>query len=365
MGEDATMYDTTNFLGGALLGIGTNQGTYTVSVVTTNEPGFQSNTVFSVELPPENPQPLLYDANGNLTNDAIWAYAWNDENRLSAIEPLSPAADKAEVQFTYDGQGRRAARVLYTAWNGSGYATTNETRFLYDGWRVIAELSADNTVSNSYVWGLDLSQSLEGAGGIGGLLAMTDSSADSYLYFYDGNGNVTHLYATDGNTQVAAYEYDPFGNITKSSGSMAETNTLRFSTKPFEPNHGLGYWGERWYSSNLGRWVNRDRRGVKGGINLYNFVRNGPAGFVDTRGDIIYAPPLPPPICPSPNRNFQVRLNCLRGRRNLRPHGFLCLPERIALRLFSKLRTNVTAQCTVGRPATSNWHIMICRGPSN
>ncbi|MBN1674721.1 MAG: hypothetical protein JXR37_26995 [Kiritimatiellae bacterium] len=36
------MHNTTNFLGGALLGIGTNQGTYTVSVVTTNEPAFQS-----------------------------------------------------------------------------------------------------------------------------------------------------------------------------------------------------------------------------------------------------------------------------------------------------------------------------------
>ncbi|TVM03330.1 MAG: hypothetical protein CV087_05545, partial [Candidatus Brocadia sp. WS118] len=37
------------------------------------------------------------------------------------------------------------------------------------------------------VWGLDLSQSLQGAGGIGGLLTMFDG-VGSYAYLYDGNG---------------------------------------------------------------------------------------------------------------------------------------------------------------------------------
>jgi len=39
---------------------------------------------------------------------------------------------------------------------------------------------------------MDLSGSLQGAGGIGGLLAMVDG-ANSYDYLYDANGNVGQL----------------------------------------------------------------------------------------------------------------------------------------------------------------------------
>jgi hypothetical protein len=43
-----------------------------------------------------------------------------------------------------------------------------------------------------YTWGLDLSSSLGGAGGIGGLLAVEQvvgGAAGDYVYCYDGNGN--------------------------------------------------------------------------------------------------------------------------------------------------------------------------------
>ncbi|MBN1675768.1 MAG: hypothetical protein JXR37_32290 [Kiritimatiellae bacterium] len=149
--------------------------------------------------------------------------------------------------------------------NGTDWTATNDTRYVYDGWRVMAKLASNNDVTNHYTWGLDLSGSREGAGGIGGLIGMTgvgheDYNLLRYVYFYDGNGNITYVYQDDGVSERASYDYDPFGNITRSSGSMAETNTFRFSTKMFEPDHGLYYYGYRFYSSNLGRWVNRGKR---------------------------------------------------------------------------------------------------------
>lgn len=89
------------------------------------------------------------------------------------------------------------------------------------------------------------------------MTAVHDSSKD-YVYFFDGNGNVVDMYSTDGTTSVANYDYDPFGRITKASGDMAETNTFRFSTKQFEPGHKLYYYGHRFYSPGLGRWMSRD-----------------------------------------------------------------------------------------------------------
>ncbi|HMQ15118.1 MAG TPA: hypothetical protein PKC49_04015 [Phycisphaerae bacterium] len=77
-------------------------------------------------------------------------------------------------------------------------------------------------------WGRDLSGSLDGAGGIGGLLAIQDTngtpSSDTddlrYVYFYDANGNVGQVIdlAHDPNDPTAAikahYEYDQLGMAT-------------------------------------------------------------------------------------------------------------------------------------------------------
>jgi len=60
---------------------------------------------------------------------------------------------------------------------------------------------------------------------------------------------------------------------------------LRYSGK--EQLAGLYYYGYRFYSSGLGRWINRDPIGTAGGINLYGFVSNNPANYTDYRGLLI------------------------------------------------------------------------------
>src|SRR5262249_5271820 len=45
----------------------------------------------------------------------------------------------------------------------------------------------------SYLWGSDLSGSMQGAGGVGGLLAVTDSVQGTHFVAFDGNGNVSAL----------------------------------------------------------------------------------------------------------------------------------------------------------------------------
>src|ERR1051325_3838460 len=86
----------------------------------------------------------------------------------------------------------------------------------------------------SHTRGIDLSGTLQGAGGIGRLLARTDSglstinSPPSTSYYHaDGNGNITYL--VDATQALAAsYRYDPFGNINSQSGSLADAHIYRF-----------------------------------------------------------------------------------------------------------------------------------------
>ena len=138
--------------------------------------------------------------------------------------------------------------------------------------------------------GPDLSRSLQGAGGISGLLARTDmgqwiagSSFATAFYHLDANGNVTCLMYPNG-TLAAKYLYDPFGNMLSQYGSMASANRYRFSSKEWDAASGLYYYLYRFYDPNLQRWPNRDPLEERGGINLYEFVGNNPVSYVDQYG---------------------------------------------------------------------------------
>jgi len=53
------------------------------------------------------------------------------------------------------------------------------------------------------------------------------------------------------------------------------------------------YYGLRYYNPELGRWVNRDPIGEKGGVNVYGFVNNAPIFVLDTDGRfLITIPPI-------------------------------------------------------------------------
>jgi len=228
----------------------------------------------------------VYDDDGNMTSYGDTVYTYNAENRLIAVEPLVPNDNDTRVEFTYDYLGRRINKKIYTYSAGS-WLPTSDFSYLYDGWNLIAKLDATGQPTVSYVWGLDLSQSMQGAGGIGGLLYRVEDGT-GFTYTYDANGNVGQI-VDNGGFIAAHYEYDPYGNAIKAVGTLAEINPYRFSTKHFDIETGLYYYGNRYYSPELGRWINRDPIEEEGGLNLDNFVGNNSIGRIDPFGLALYA----------------------------------------------------------------------------
>jgi RHS repeat-associated protein len=229
-----------------------------------------------------------HDLDGNLIEDAKNRYTWDADNRLIRVD----AKDGSKrVTYTYDCQSRRTSR---TEINQAG--TKNEEQrtsyYLYDDWNLLAELRAtsgqeglgtlDFEPPTLYSWGRDLSGSLQGAGGVGGLLAITDRRGNRYPA-YDANGNVGLLVDEKINA-VAAYFYDPFGNMIEMAGDEASGNSWRFSTKPVDEGTGWLYYGYRYYSPQIGRWLSKDPVEEMGGINTYAYARNNPLNAVDYLG---------------------------------------------------------------------------------
>lgn len=214
-----------------------------------------------------------HDSDGNMLTHGAFAFAWDAENRnTSVISNGIPILTNA-----YDHRHRRVRKD-----------TPDAVRdMVYDGWNLIQETIAPtggSVTTNRYHWGLDLSGTLQGAGGVGGILAAEINGI--FLFpLYDANGNVTECLDASGNIR-AHYEYDAFGNIIAQSGGLAHAFPFRFSTKYFDAETGLYYYGYRFYAPEMGRWLNRDPIEEDGGLNLYEFVGNDGVNHFDSLGQM-------------------------------------------------------------------------------
>jgi|GEM_PF-3467077 len=246
-----------------------------------------------------NPEAIAYDDDGNMQSDSRWLMEWNAENRLTAVSARNPQDGEFRVENTYDYRGRRVLKRV-RVWAGGGWTASHEIQFVYAGWSVLTEVRrelagggagpVEETTAHTY-WGLDVDGTVGGAGGVGGLLGRTtwdaSGTADTVLYSYDGNGNVTQLYGQDG-AELARYEYSPFGKTLVAASApgsdAAARNPWRFSTHYTDDETGWVYYGYRFYNAEAGAWVSRDPIAEKGGLNLYGFCQNDPVNKYDLLG---------------------------------------------------------------------------------
>jgi RHS repeat-associated protein len=278
-------------------------GNNTFTAIGKDNYGRQDTSTITVNLPATNS--YTYDSNGNLTSDGKRAFDYDDENQLIRVTVTN--AWKSE--FVYDGKMRRRIRREYK-WS-STWVQTNEFHYVYDGNLVIEERDANNLPQVSYTRGNDLSGSLQGTGGIGGLLALSQLSTvtpQHYYYHADGNGNITCLINCS-QTIAAKYLYDPYGNILSESGSMADANLYRFSSKETHQNSGLVYYLYRFYEPNLQRWLSMDPVDEQGHrllrpdpadpatsavVNAFQPFSNSPVNNVDPLGLLYVTGPCTP-----------------------------------------------------------------------
>jgi|GEM_PF-5634363 len=293
----------------------------------------------------QDPEVFVYDLDGNLESDGRFTYTWDgdearqrgdgaasaprpqgcqervppgrdwQQNRLAAVETrsdLSSNVPRRKLEFAYDYMGRRIQKKSYT-WSNGAWALDADRRFVWVEWTLIAEADENLNIVRSYLWGLDLAEQTAPqratphrrffgakAGGVGGLLAVNWHSwtITTYPVSSDANGNVVAV-GTD-----TIFEYDPFGKLIRATGPMAQHMPFRFSTKYFDTETGLSYYGYRYYSAGMGRWVNRDPVNESGSMliqrssiyrpsedfNKYGFVGNDSFNRVDVLGQWFWVP---------------------------------------------------------------------------
>ncbi|MBQ9431452.1 MAG: hypothetical protein IJU44_07865, partial [Kiritimatiellae bacterium] len=207
---------------------------------------------------------LSYDADGNLAEINGMSLGWDARNRVCDI-------DYGYGWCGYDNTGRP---VL-------SYVGDQTRKWLYDGWNIVRSVHDDGcaTETSDYVWGADLSGTMDGAGGVGGLLAVRRGGV-WHFPLYDANGNIT-AYISEAGAVSATYAYGPFGETIARTGMDFEH---RFSTKPYNEELGTYTYIYREYSPVLGRWLSEDPVYDELEINFYSFVNNNPVCEYDYLG---------------------------------------------------------------------------------
>jgi RHS repeat-associated protein len=249
-GNAASVDGAGNFDGTANVNVGPN----TVAIVATDASGNSRTNDYQVNVPSGVNTTFLYDLNGNLTNDGTKTFEWDTANRCTAI---NQGTHRTEV--TYDGQGRETKRVEKE--NG---AVTETKQFIWDGWRRSEERDANTQARKRfYTQGEQITGSI-------------------YFVSHDHLGSIRELADSSGVIH-ARYDYDAFGIRAKLSGDLnADFGfTAHYMTSQ---DTDLAFALFRVYSTNAGRWINRDPINESGGLNLYGYVGNDPIKRIDPLG---------------------------------------------------------------------------------
>jgi RHS repeat-associated protein len=233
----------------------------------------------------------VHDDNGNMTSGPVNGSAASGMVFGKENNNLLQAVSGHTSDYVYDAMGRLVQLTRHDV--GAGQTATEI--LTWAGWTLMTrEIFTGNAVTETfrYTWGTDLSGTLEGAGGVGGMLAVERNVAGSNTWdirytHADANGNIIALTDNSGNVS-ARYRYDAFGKVLSATdvdaSGWVNHNIHGFSSKPSFGNQGLLYYGYRWYSPSLGRWINRDPIEESGGMNLYGFVSNDGVGHWDVLG---------------------------------------------------------------------------------
>jgi RHS repeat-associated protein len=185
-------------------------------------------------------------------------YTYNYRNHLVSV---SDAATNIELvhQF-HDAVGR----PVLTVEDGTS------THHVLDGLHIVEDY-ANQVVSRQYVYeqGIDRRCQLVGDG-------------DEWWYHTDPVRSTRLLTNSNGNAPPhARFDYDPFG---VARNPISHSNPYLFAGKRFHKAIGLYDSRARQYSPALGRFLQRDPKGLRDGVNLFAYVGNNPTNFVDALG---------------------------------------------------------------------------------
>jgi len=231
---------------------------------------------------------FTYSPTGNIVGDNAPlgnVLSYNQENRLIAIggsaRPLLPLATVAadgfghtlptsNYSYSYDGFGQRVSKAQVAA-DGTVFG---DRRYQYDtDGRLIEELNLSTDAEVPRIDYLYLGDRP---------IAMLQPATGIVGYYHADRAGTPQLVSDQQQAVAWAADYNPFGAAQITANQVPQR--LRFPGQYADPESDYYYNGFRDYSPSLGRYLESDPIGLRGGINTYAYVGANPVNFIDPKG---------------------------------------------------------------------------------
>ena len=247
-----------------------------------------SSHVYSASNQISGDSAIQYDAAGNTTSDHSNSYLYDGEGRVCAVNN-----GLVMTQYIYNANGARDAKGTISSWScdttSNGFQVTNDY-VLGQGGAQVAEMNINSgqpTWAHTNVYA-------------GGMLVATYDPLGLHFQLTDWLGN--RRVQTNAFGQVEeTWANAPFGDYLTpyypaSSPSTADDATEHhFTGKERDVESGLDYFGARYVSSSIGRWINPDwspgpvaipyaNLADPQTLNLYSYTWNNPLSRIDLGG---------------------------------------------------------------------------------
>lgn len=280
------------------------------SVITNWEYGYDwFNRLTSVTKNTDLQESYTYDESDNrytvTRGNQVWRYSCDLADQINSIALSTNGGPEVVVEsFTPDEDGNVRVRVKDGVTTEYEWDTMNRlrqvkvdgdvvVRSLYDA-EGIRRLSKDDSGDQSKFFssgGMSLADQ-RASGPVsfiqGHQLLGAEQGGDLHIYLCDGLGSVRLIVDATGAVE-GAFDHDVWGvpdsSVTPPGAELrAHSFQGGLGVRNDTATLGLHYARQRYYSSDIGRWLSQDPIGFKGGLNLYTGMKNNPTNFVDSSG---------------------------------------------------------------------------------
>lgn len=224
-----------------------------------------------------------FDGAGNMTSDGTTTWTFGGNNRPTAA---------GSTTFAISALGQRVRKV-----------GTSTTRYVYDeSGRLWGEYSDTGALIQETIWLDDLPVAT---------LRPNGGGFDIFYVHADQLGTPRTITRPSDNAIVWRWDNtEAFGNSAPNenpSGLGTFAYNLRFPGQYFDLETGTNYNYFRDYDPRIGRYVQSDPIGLKGGVNTYAYVGGDPLSLFDPRG-LANSGPWPPRPMPPASCEFKCNL---------------------------------------------------------
>jgi RHS repeat-associated protein len=233
------------------------------------------------------PLGYAYDQAGNVLSDNINQYLYDAEGRICAVANTPVPGMTTMTGYMYNAEGVRVAKGTIDVWSCdpsvSGFKTTKDYILGLSGEQVT---EVDVSAGNAAVW------AHTNAWAAGKLLGTYDTPVAALHFYLTDPLGTRRVQTTAGGVPEQTCSSLPFGD--SETCSTTPTEHL-FTGKERDTESGNDYFGARYYSSSMGRFMSPDWSANAEpvpyaaldnpqSLNLYGYLHNNPLSGVDVDG---------------------------------------------------------------------------------